>query len=197
MKTDFKPNSIDKNTQVLANYLPSGELYRAKNIEDSNLRKMLKALSYEYTRLQEKINELVEEHYLPTTVNLLDLWEKALGIPDECFSNMVSIEQRQLQIVAKLAKMNLTTEQDWIDLAALFGYEIKIEYVTYPSDYASSWKEAKFSMIVRFINFDDPQSNVFPCKFPILFDGQSNMLVCLFEKCKAADTKVIYLYRDS
>jgi len=205
MKQDFKSNSLDTNTQVLANYLPVGDLYASKNISDSNLRKLLASLAQEFTREQNKLYELSTEYKVDTTVNLLDIWESALGIPDDCFTNDVSIEQRQKQVLAKLAKMNLNTEQDWIDLAALFGYSIRI---IHPIDYFDvsvfdytfdfyflnlSPEQLRFVMIIEFLGMEAPE-NTFDSTFDFTFSEDNNFMIRIFEKLKPADVKLVYVY---
>jgi len=41
---NFKPDSILENTNCLVSYLPNGRVFAAKNIEESNLRKLFYAL---------------------------------------------------------------------------------------------------------------------------------------------------------
>jgi len=204
IKKDFTPNTVDVNTQVLANYLPTGELYLAKNIENTNLRRMLKALAQELTRVQNKQYELSVEHRLDTTTNLIDEWEKALGIPDDCFKVIGrTIEFRRKQIVAKFAKMNLTTEQDWIDLAKYFGYDIEIIHpienngFDYDFDfYFLTDKGARFTMIIRFLHMYAPE-DVFDCTFDFKFCDDTNIVICLFEHLKPANVQLIFEYELS
>jgi uncharacterized protein YmfQ (DUF2313 family) len=200
MKTNFKPNTLETNTQVLANYLPTGILYTAKNIGESKLRKMLKALAHELTREQDKLYELSYEHKLDTTTNLIQEWERALGIPDDCFNTNQPIEIRRKQIVAKFAKMNLLTEQDWIDLAKLFGYDIRIIHPIEDSgfDYDLDFffytdKEARFVMIIEFLHMYAPE-DVFDCTFDFTFSDDTNVVICLFEHLKPANVKLIFEY---
>jgi uncharacterized protein YmfQ (DUF2313 family) len=202
----FVSNSPEENTQSLANYFPNGDFFRAKNIADSNFRKYLKALSYEFTRAEEKIKELADEHYIPLTFNLIEEWEKHLSIPDECFTiKGKTIEERRKQVIAKFALMNLTTTQDFIDLAAYFDVDIDIlngyEHsnffpFTFPIYFFGSIKEAKFTMIVYFKNIDRPL-NAFPMTFPVTFQpATENLVLCLFEKLKPAPVKIIARYRN-
>lgn len=203
MSNTFKPKSFDVNTQTMANYLPDGELYIGKNIGDSKFRKLLKGLAHEFGRTQEKLWELSEEHNINTTVNLIEAWESALGIPDDCFTNTVSIDQRRLQVIAKFAKMNLTTAQDWINLAKLFGYDIQIIYpenidrFDYTFDfYFFDDINEKFTMIVKFLNANRPEDE-FDQIFDFTFqDNNTNMMRCLFDHLKPAHVKVIYEYAN-
>lgn len=213
MKQDFTPNTIEENAQFFANMLPGGQPFAAKNIYDSNLRKLLKGFAYEGFRFQGKIYELSEEDYIPNTINLIEAWESALGIPDECFNikpDTLPIEQRRKQVIAKLAKLHLTTEADWINLAAFFGFTIQIirpiagghfdydfDFYMYDDD-----KNARFTMIVRFMGMTAPE-NVFSCTFSIhapdtdpsfIFDDTQLFIICLFEHAKPANVHVIYEY---
>lgn len=191
----FVENSLEDNTQSLADYLPSGEFFRAKNIKTSNFRSLLEALAYEFGRAEAKLKELVDEYYIPETYNLIEEWERALGIPDTCFKVAnTSIEMRRKQCVAKLALMNLTTTQDFIDLAAFFGYVITITNgeasesyfpYTFPLTFNTSSKTAKFTMIVTFHGLSPTDG--FPYTFPFVFEEDpSNMIICLFNKLKPA-----------
>lgn len=205
-QTIFISNSVEENAQSIADYFLNGDFLRAKNIKDSNLRKYLHALSNEFTRVEQKIKEVADEHYIPLTYNLIDEWEKQLTIPDDCFSVIgKTIEERRKQVIAKFALMNVTTDQDFIDLAAFFGVEVEIvngiEHsnffpFTFPIYFFGSIKEAKFTMIVYFKNIDRP-TNAFPLTFPFTFQpANSNLVLCLFEKLKAAPYKIIPRYRN-
>lgn len=202
---DFIVNALPITTQSLANYMPGGEYFRAKNIESSNLRALLTSLSYEVGRVEAKLKELEDEEYVPDTYNLIEEWERSLGIPDECFSpEGQTIEMRRKYVIAKYALMNLTTTVDFIALADFFGIRVEIlnglEYsnffpFTFPMYFFGSIKEAKFTMIVHFLDLDRP-SNIFPLKFPVTFSNVPNLILCLFEKLKPAPVKIIARYRD-
>lgn len=198
MSNDFKPNTLIDNTDCLVAYLPNGRVFAAKNIEGTNLRKLYAAFAKEFGRLQNKIYELSVEDDLANTTNLINEWEKALQIPDTCLKNLnVPIEQRRKQIVAKFALMNIITEEDWINLAWFFGFRIKIEYGTtaglftmqFPLYLAGSIRAAKFTMIITFMGIAKPR-NIFTVKFPIVFDENTNYMICLFNKLKPANVNI-------
>lgn len=204
-QTDFIVNSLEINTQSLANYLPNGEYFRAKNIDNSNLRKLLKALSYEFGRVEAKLKELEDEEYIPYTFNLIEQWERSLGIPDECFNpEGQTIELRRKYVIAKYALMNLTSTPDFIALADFFGIRIEIFNGITHSDYFpftfsiyffDGIKSTKFTMFVHFLDIYRP-SNIFPLTFPITFTDAPNLILCLFEKLKPAPVKIIAIYKD-
>ena len=200
---DFTPNTVEENTQALADLLPQGIAWEAKNIEESNMYKLLRALSKEFTRVQSKINEFVTEHNPETTTNLIEEWERAVGIPDDCFSNTVSLDLRRKQVVAKFAKMNVQTAQDFIDLAAYFGYRVTIKNAEdgsiFPMVFPFILGEQDWlinTMLVKFIDLDTP-NNTFPITFPFTFGGDENIITCVFNKLKPATVVIIFQYRDS
>ena len=199
MKTNFEPNTITENTNSLAAYMPNDDLFLAKYIEGSNLRKLLYGIAQEYNLVQNKIYEISVENDLLHTTNLIDEWERALGLPDTCMKTAgVPIAQRRKQIVAKFGKMNLTTEEDWKALATFFGFTIKIEYgsqsdvftMIFPVYFTGSAKAARFTMIITFMGIAKP-SNVFPMKFPFIFED-TNFMICLFNKLKPANVNILY-----
>ena len=205
-QTIFVPNSLEQNTQSLADYLPGGDYFRAKNINGSNFRRLLTAFAYEIGRTEAKIQELANEFYIPDTFNLIESWERFLGIPDKCFSiKNKTIEERRKQVIAKIALMNLTTTQDFIDLAAFFGVRVEIYSgtavggtfpYTFPMTFPSSGKIAKFTMIVKFLDIPEPPS--FPITFPYTFpETPADFIICLFEQLKPAPVTIVVKYKDS
>ncbi len=203
IKTDFTPNTREQNTTVFADYLPGGRLFCAKYLENSTLRTLLFALAGEITRVQDKVEELSDELFIRQTVNLIEEWESALGIPDSCFTNTGTIERRRLNVEAKLARMNVNTRADFIGLAALFGITIDIipgEAVnsqfpfTFPVTFFVSPKEARFTMIVVFEGIPQP-TNIFSLVFPVTFaDDNEAFLKCIIKKLAPANVHVIFRY---
>lgn len=199
----FIANTPEANTQSLANYLLTDDLHKAKNISGSNMRKVLESFSFEITRAEQKLEELVNQYYPEDTINLIEEWERALSIPDECFKvrDSTTIEFRRKQVIAKLALMNLTTTQDFIDLAEFFDVTVRITSAealaqvfpyTFPFEFPVGGSEALFIMVVQFIGIPEPQ-NLFPLTFPAKFDEDAlvNLILCLFEKLKPAPVMIV------
>jgi uncharacterized protein YmfQ (DUF2313 family) len=201
MKDSYAPNDLKTNTRVMASYLPIGELFSFSNTSGSNFNKLMIALAKEFGRSQEKLYELYQEYDMNHTSNLLEEWESALGIPDDCFGvEGVSIADRRIHCVAKFAKMNIATEQDWISLADFLGYNITIEhgtkYMTFPLTLPfilGSGKTARFTIIVNFLDLPKP-SCVFPLTLPFTFGDAENVLRCVFDHLRPANVQVLYRY---
>ena len=197
--TLFNPHTVDQHTQSLADYMPNGELFIAKNIEDSNFRQLLKGWSYELQRLEATLIEVAQEYDIYNTNDFISEWENVVGIPDSCFSNEVDIVTRRKQVIIKLSAEGVNTKQDFIDLAALLGFTITITYPAetpfyppydIPLDLITGIPESRYVWIVT---GDGLVPNVPPYDIPLsLISAQQSVLQCFFEKLKPAHTKIIY-----
>lgn len=200
----FQRHSVDEHADTLADYLPPGIMFEGGKIDNTNLRKLLRGLAQELFKSEDLLKQWTEEYYPDCTTLYLDEWEKTLGIPDDCFSGTGTQEERRRDILVKLASLGIQTEQDFEDLAALFGVTVEIEQGadfggagnTFPLQFPvsllfSSPKEARFTIIVR---FTVPDTSRFTLFFPIVFGGNEiAILECLFNKLKPANCNVIFL----
>jgi uncharacterized protein YmfQ (DUF2313 family) len=89
----FNAGTIVDQVQAIANNLPNDKLFFAKNIEGSNLRKLLYGLAYEVWRMENRVTDIAEQYDITKTIDLLTRWESALGIPDSCFDISVYISR--------------------------------------------------------------------------------------------------------
>lgn len=177
----FVANSQNANAQTLADYLPNGPFYVAKNLANSKFRKMLSSLALELIRKENAIQTIADEYYPFTAQTLLEQWEAALGIPDACFTvDGVSLDRRQRQVIAKLAFNGLITADDFIALAAFFDFEVTISELT------------GTSMKVTFVGLK-PEPR-FPYTFPMTFPSGSitGFLECFITKLAPAHIQVIF-----
>ncbi len=194
----FRINTKDDITNSVAAFMPNGRTFAAKNETDSTLRKFLSGISLELFRIDEQMNLISQDHDINLTVEFIEQWESAVGIPDDCFDTTGTLAERRIQVLAKLANMNVTTAQDFITLAALFGVNVTITPgnvastfpMQFPIIFFGSAKEAKFTMVVNL----PTDSNSFPFTFPLLFtESANNLIQCLFNKLKPANVQIIYL----
>lgn len=199
----FPQLSEDDQTNSLAALLPSGPAYEAawrdKPGDTSEFRKLLRGFSPEMVRIDELMELILQEHDPRFTTLFLEQWESAVGIPDSCFDGKGSDELRRQNIVAKLCGLSIQTRQEFIDLAALFGFTVTIHSgadcgifpLEFPICFFDGPKTAKHTMIVTFQGL----GNFFPLPFPIQFrSGIENIVTCLFNKARPASVNVIYEY---
>ncbi len=194
----FKRRDIDEYTDSLAAYKPGGELFASKSVQNSNFRKLLRGMACELFRANGLLKEYSEEVLPDQTNKFLDEWESTLGIPDSCFAGTGTNDERRRDILAKLAALGVQTDQDFVELAALFGVVVTvtagIESITFPLVFPvlmfTTETEARFTIVVK---FTVEAANRFPLVFPIVFgSGEIAILECLFTKLKPANCDIIF-----
>jgi len=116
--------TVEQHTDVLASFIPVGRAYEGSGVDGSNLRRYLSASSEEFKRLQDLMATFLSELDPRTTENFITEWENAVGIPDSCIPIAATADERRDNIVLKLNALSVQTEQDYIDLAAAFGFTI-------------------------------------------------------------------------
>jgi len=182
----------------LANYLPGGRVFQQKIVAGSNLRNFLKGLSSELLLVDGYLRTYEEETKPDNTVLLLDEWESAVGIPDDCFFGTGSIAERRTHVLVKLASLGVQTEQDFIDLAALFGITVTVGpalgFATFPYTFPMLFLTPTESRFTILITFTVIITNEFPLTFPIVFgDPIIGIVQCLFTKLKPANCDIIFV----
>lgn len=199
----FRQFDLESHAQALADYLPNGRLFEGKNIPDSIYRMFLRGLAHTQQDAEAFIALFEHEIDISQTTLLLEEWERTVGIPDQCFNTNVSIEVRRRQVLVKLASLGVQTEEDFINLAAMYGVTITIKSgvryfafpMIFPIIFFNNIKESRFTMIVEY--FVEAQ-NRFPYTFPIIFGDQSiPTLECLFRKLVPANVDVYFLQSDA
>lgn len=195
----FEIHSKDEHAQSLANFLPNGDLFAAKNIQESTFRNLLNGLAIELQRCEQLLADTTSEHDIRYTSNFIEEWERALGIPDDCFDNTGTLEERRTNLLIKLAAPGVSTEQDFIDLAAMLGYVITIEhlaevefYPPYNVPFSPIYgvPESRYVWIVKGVGV---VANVPPYDVPFsLGSSTATILQCLFNKLKGAHTLIIF-----
>lgn len=193
----FPVHTNEEQTQSLANLLPSGRVFASKNLNDSNFRQYLRIFAPEMSRFENELLQISREHDINDATFYLTNWEKALGIPDECFPGSGTLEERRLHCIIKLACMNVSTEQDMIDLALKLGYEITIEplieniFPPYEIPMLPiGFPAAKFVWIIR---GEGIATEFPPYEIPHFLEVGAIIITCVLDQVKPAFIKLLYL----
>jgi len=201
--------TLEEQTNSLAAYLPLGKLWGAKNQEGTITRGLLEGLSGELIRNSALLAEYREEILPDRTVLFLSEWERALGIPDDCFTGIGTDDERRNDILAKLASLGVQSAEDMRILALqVYGVDITIRNPTRSEDYVFPYtfhptgeadpgdggsfifnlsdREARFQIIVEYHNL--PTAVIFPYTFPLSFGSrEANIIECLLTKLRPAN----------
>ena len=185
----------EEHTNAVAAYLPGDRTFEAKNIENSNLRKLIRGLSVELVRAEDAMVTFEEQYFPDGTEQYVPEWERVVAIPDGCFSGTGTIEERRAAVLTKLTSLGIQTAQDFIDLAAVFGKAVNVvplRDLAYPPYdvpfYPTDFPEVRYVFIVEGENL---VSNVPPYDVPFDLIVGEDTLACLFKKLKPANTEIV------
>jgi uncharacterized protein YmfQ (DUF2313 family) len=109
----------------LKQLLPLGVAW---NLESGSvLSKLLLGLADELARVDARGETLINEWDPRTTLELLEDWERVLGLPDGCLLQLPdAIGERQVLATQKAIAVGGQSRQFYIDLAATLGYVVTI-----------------------------------------------------------------------
>jgi len=190
----FERRDKEQYTDSLSAYLPGGELFAARFDNKSNLYKLMRGLACELFNAN---GFLIEYDILPDkTEKFLDEWESTVGIPDDCFDGLGDLNTRRRDILVKLASSGIQTDQDFIDLALVFGKEVTVEsaaenaFPPYDVPFTPvSLPEARFLIIIQGVNLI---SGVPPYDVPFTPGKGESLLECIFNKLKPANCSILF-----
>lgn len=196
----IESHTKEQHTNALAAYHPVGQLFTAKLVQSTIYRRLLEGLSCERQRIEAWV-KLLQDDFIPNnTTEFIPDWERALGIPDDCFSNTGPIEVRRRNILAKLASLGVQTAEDFEALALIFGITVNVSSGTavgdtfplvFPIVFPLSDFDARFTIVVE---YTPTTSELFPYTYPFTFgEDVVSVLRCLFNKLKPANCQVIFV----
>jgi len=184
--------------QQVADSLPRGRAWGAKNVDGSNTRGLIDSIAVAHNRTQQQIELLDDEFRIEQTFDLLIEWEKSVGIPDECLGTSDTLAQRRQVVIDRLRKKPLVTLQD------LQGYVDSIfpglGVVLYPG---SEYYTFEFAFEAPFFGGIDEKfilvaevplsGDAFEYEFEIEFEGvvDTTQLECLLNKIIPANVFLI------
>jgi uncharacterized protein YmfQ (DUF2313 family) len=186
--------------ELLRALLPAGPAWG-----DEFTAKLLEGLSQECGRLDERIEKLLQLEADPrTSSELLEEWERLLGLPDDCMAGVeLSVADRQRLAWQKLTALGGQSRAYFIGLAETLGVPgVTIDEFA-PFNCGSNCTEPLYSVADRFtwrVNVPTPLEAVRPmtcnddCN-DALQDYTPNLIECPIEERKPAHTTVIFSYQ--
>ena len=203
MRTLFNPYSIEENATLLAKHLPSGRVWSSGFDINSNMGKLIRGLCVEFYRLEVLTKRISDETDANLTDDLLPDWERSVGIPDDCFGNNATIEERRRQVILKLSNFGgVQKAGDFVRVAGLFGLTVKVTPsggslgtfpLIFPLPFFYSARSATHTIFVEILDYEDSDVG-FPLDFPIQFSiGATNFLQCIFNVLAPANVQVVFV----
>lgn len=116
-----------KYLKLVKRLFPRGYAWERIRDKDSNLSKLSDAYADELCKIDERALELIREVDPRSTVELLEDWERLLGLPDECDGQEdKTIQERRTRIIQLLTTRGGQNEQFYKELASNFGFEVDV-----------------------------------------------------------------------
>ena len=120
--------SASEYLQLLRSLLPWGRAWNRE--EDSGLTEFLHAEADEFSRVDERSDDLLQERDTRYTSELLTDHELDLGLPDDCTQLGETIQERRSIAHTQLITLGGQDKGYFIDLAAALGFTITITEYT-------------------------------------------------------------------
>lgn len=199
----FKAPNKEVSAQQMADCLPTGRAWGKRNDPESNVRKLINALSTAFNIVQQYVELLDDEFQISQTTDLLEDWEQSVGIPDSCVALSQTIAERRQDVIDRLSKKPIVTLADmqaYVDqlfpgMGVVlypgyeyynFEYEFEVDFLGDVSD--------KFILVAE-VPLSD---NTFEYEFEMEFDASVNTdrLECLLNKINPACVYVIIEYAE-
>ena len=185
--------------QQLQSLLPRGLAW--PRTADSYLGRLLSSFAEEFTRVDQRVDDLLGEADPRTTLELLPDWERLAGLPDPCVTVEQTVEQRQSALVTKLTMQGGQSRQYYIDMADSLGYEGTEIEEYFPFTCESYCDEFLNSLADRHtwtIYLDsDGGLEVMTCESPcdsFLQSFGDEVIECRINQYKPAHTAVLFAY---
>lgn len=194
--------SFDAYTRSLLQLLPLGRALPRE--AGTSLEKLAAGLADELRRIDGRVVDLIAE--LPaTTTELIDEWESALGLPDECAPESGTNEARRDAIVARLNETADNSPQGFVDILAAFGYLASVEeFDPFPvglggvgdSISGAQWQFVWRVNVAASVEIDNFRAGVNRAG-DRLTDFGVDSVECLINRLKPAHTLALFAYTES
>lgn len=208
---DLAAPTTDDLAPHIADLLPRGFAWRTPDGQSfdwsSTMGRFVRGIAAGFATLYARVWSILAESTAATLQAGLADWEAEFGLPDSCGGFDPSSAARLRALLAKVRSTGTITPQDFIDLAAFFGFEISI---TEPLPFRAGASRcgagehvnggavpSEFVWIVRPVG-----SAILPFRAGAARAGSTPLgeivrnetLECIFAKLKPAWTRVVFDY---
>jgi uncharacterized protein YmfQ (DUF2313 family) len=167
-----------------ANLLPRGRAWPKFPAAVQML--VMAALAGTYVRSAAAAAQLIFDAFPATTVALISEWEESLGLPDPCAGPAPTLQQRQAQVVQRLANTGGASVPYLVGVLGALGYPVTITEFTGAQAHHFQVNAPTISRIY----FRAGAS----CAGEPLVTGGNAVLECVINEIKPAHTTVSFVY---
>jgi len=109
---------------LLRSLLPQGAAWPID--DDTDLLKTISALSKEFERIDQRVDQLMLEIDPRTSSELLNEYENALGLPDNCITSVLTFAERRQNAFVALTLRSIPNVTWLVSVAKNIGFDITI-----------------------------------------------------------------------
>lgn len=121
----YIPRDADAYGEAFARLFPQGSAWPRS--EDSVFQRAIRGIAAIFGDIDARAGTFLEIESDPRrTAELLSEWEAAFGLPDDCISEPVTIDDRRTALLQRMTLLGSPSRAFFIGLAASVGYEITI-----------------------------------------------------------------------
>ena len=115
---------VKKYKSLIRSLLPSGKAWSFGNASIAD--KVFEAIATEFCRVEERVNDLLFEADPRQSIELLEEWERLVGLPDECSPEVENeIERRQL-VLQRLTQIGALNGDFYEFIGQQLGFDITV-----------------------------------------------------------------------
>lgn len=180
-------------------YLPRGRAWPRDPERLST--QLLSGLAKSYARIHARCLQLLVDAFPATTVELLPEWEASVGLPDPCVGTLPTYRARIAAVVNRLISTGGQSVDYFIQLAASFGLQIRIEeYVPFYAGRSRAGDPCQDEQWAYAWKVIAPNNGVIWFRAGISRAGEplawwANVLLeCIFRELKPAHTEIVFSY---
>lgn len=191
--------TADQYAEQLLTLLPQGRAWPREG--DSNLRKLMAGIGDELSRIGRRAEELLHEAIPTTTIQMLEDWERAAGLPDLCVLGDQTLQERRNALLARLVTSGGQSREFFISLGAYLGYTITItEFLPFRVGRSSVGDHICDESWRHIWRVNGPDVTIIEFRVSLSAVGEplrkwgNELLECVFNRIKPAHTVLMFGY---
>lgn len=201
----YPKRTEDEHALILGRFLNDGRHLVSKRITTKTLFKFLKGVAKSFKSIEEKANELINGRLLTESTTNLDEWERVVGVPDECYDGLGTIENRQRYTLAKLSADGVSTAEQLEWICSVLGFSVTIIPGHFfwdnpdPRVSLSTEKESRFTIVFEIDFLQSIASpDTFSYTFPFIFgENPERIMKCFMRKIIDSNVNAQFISKAS